>query len=525
MLSDMKKYKPYNLDEPCLLPLNVREWLPEGHLALFISDVVDNLELSAIRQVYEKGDGRGQPPYHPAMMVKLLLYAYCNGKPSSRQIEKATWEDIGYRVLAANQHPDHDSIASFRQRHLQALAGLFLEVLRLCEQAGLVKLGRVALDGTKVKANASKHKAMSYERMGKTATRLEQEIADLLAQAQQADREEDGRYGKGKRGDELPAELQRRESRLAKIREAKAALEAEAQAQAEVKAREAQEKLAARERQQTETGKKPPGRPPLVPDPEQAKPEPKAQKNFTDPDSRIMKDGATKSFEQAYNAQIVVDETAQVIVAATVTQATNDKRQLVPMLQQTYQHLGRSPEQALADAGYFSTAAVTEASLSHIELYVPPDRQKHGECLPALGAPLPADSSVSAQMRAKLRTPAGKAIYRWRKAIVEPVFGQIKAVRGFRRFSLRGLVQVMAEWQIVCLTHNLLKLFRRGWRPTPVISGVQGVDAFMTLCHALGTWLLQPSSMKGESTLDRYGNMTSFRSLLVCRKLVSPTDS
>lgn len=497
MLSGMKKYKPYNPDEAYLLPLNVREWLPEGHLALFISDVVDSLDLSEIRQVYEKGDGRGQPPYHPAMMVKLLVYAYCNGKPSSRQIEKATWEDVGYRVLAMNQHPDHDTIATFRQRHLQALAGLFLQVLRLCQHAGLVKLGRVALDGTKMKANASKHKAMSYERMVATEKRLEQEVADLLAQAQRTDREEDARLGKGQRGGELPAELQRRASRLAKIQAAKAALEAEAQAQATAKAREQQARLAERARQQAETGKKPPGRPPLVPDPEQAKPEPKAQKNFTDPDSRIMKDGATKAFEQAYNAQIVVDETAQVIVAAAVTQATNDKRQLVPMLQQTYENLGRSPAQALADAGYFGTAAITDPALSAIDLYVPPDRQKHGEALPAGTDPLPADSSVIEQMRAKLRTPTGQAIYRWRKAIVEPVFGQIKAVRGFRQFSLRGLVQVMAEWQFVCLTHNLLKLFRHGGQPTPVVRILQGVMSRYVALQHYATGLLSQNTREG----------------------------
>jgi transposase len=425
-------------------------------------DVVDSaLDLTPILATYETGDGRGQPPYHPALLVKLLLYGYCMGKPSSRAIERATYEEIPYRVLAANQHPDHDTLAAFRQTHLAALAALFVQVLRLCQRAGLVTLGQVALDGTKVLANASKHKAMSYGRMTETEQRLEREIAALLAEAQRVDATEDAQYGKGRRGDELPAELARRESRLAKIRAAKADLEAEAKVAAANAAAAAQAKLAARERQARETGRTPKGPAPTVPDPTQATPAPKAQRNFTDPESRIMKDGATKSFVQAYNAQAAVDGTAQVIVAAAVTQEANDKRQLVPLLTEVAANCGAPPAAASGDAGYFSGAAVMDAALAGIDLYIPPDRQKHG----AAPAPPADDGTVIGAMRAKLQTAAGHGIYALRKAIVEPVFGQIKGPRGFRRFAFRGLAKVQAEWQLICLTHNLLKLFRAGWRP------------------------------------------------------------
>ena len=460
----MKTFKPYTPDQLLLLPPALQDWLPEGHLAQFISDVVDHaLDLSPILAAYETGDGRGQPPYHPALIVKLLVYAYCTGKPSSRKIEQATYDEIPYRVLAANQHPDHDTLAAFRQQHLAALAGLFGQVLALCQRAGLVKLGHVALDGTKVLANASKHKAMSYGRMPEAERRLGQEIAALLAEAQRVDAAEDGQYGKGKRGDDLPAELGRRESRLAKIREAKAALEAEARAQAAQAAAVALAKLAARQQQAEATGRTPAGRPPAVPDPAQATPDPKAQRNFTDPESRIMKDGATKSFVQAYNAQAAVDGTAQVIVAAAVTQEANDKQQLVPMLSAVEGTCGAAPAAASADSGYFSEAAVTDPALAGTDLYVAVDRQKHGE-VPA-PAPPPDDGTVRGAMRAKLQTAAGHAVYALRKAIVEPVFGQIKGARGFRRFSFRGFAKVQAEWQLICLTHNLLKLFRAGWCP------------------------------------------------------------
>ena len=455
-----KTFRPYTLNQRLLLPPDLREWLPEGHLALFVSDVVDALDLSALFVVYEQGDGRGQPPYDPALMVKLLVYAYCTGKPSSRQIERATYEEVPYRVLAADQHPDPDSLADFRKRHLAALANLFTQVLRLCQATGLVKLGQVALDGTKVKANASKHKAMSYGRMAAAEQKLEEEVQSLLVQAAAVDSTEDARYGQGQRGDELPAELARRESRLRKIREAKAALEHEAKAVAEAAAAAAQAKLAARQQYEAETGQKAKGRAPTVPDPAQARPEAKAQRNFTDPDSRIMKDGASKAFEQAYNAQAAVDSQAQIIVAAAVTQDANDKQQLVPMLLAVQENMGQLPEKASADTGFFSEANLTAKAVAGVDLYVPPERSHHTTPGASAPAATPAEDSVREQMRHKLNTPAGQAVYKMRKAIVEPVFGQIKDGRGFRRFSFRGLVQGGAEWTLICLTHNLLKLFR-----------------------------------------------------------------
>jgi transposase len=451
-----KTFRPYSLDQQLLLPPDLRSWLPEGHLALFISDVVDELDLTAIVRTYETGDGRGQPPYHPAMMVKLLLYAYCTGTPSSRKIERATYEDVAFRVLAADQQPDHDSVAEFRKRHLAALAGLFGQVLHLCRRAGLVKLGHVALDGTKIKANASKHKAMSYGRMTETEQRLDQEIRALLQQAEEVDAQEDAQYGRGRRGDDLPAELARRETRLVKIRAAKAALEAEARAHAAEAAIEARAKLAARD----ERVGRAKGKPATVPDPAQAQPEARAQRNFTDPEARIMKDGATGSFEQAYNAQAAVDGERQVIVAWDVTQAAADVEQFLPMLERVQANVGQLPAAVTADAGYFSEANLTAPAVAVVDLYVPPDRHKHGPPGPG-DAPLrPLRSAVSEQMRAKLRTPEGRAVYARRKVIVEPVFGQIKEVQRFRRFSFRGLTKVTAEWGLVCVTHNLLKLFR-----------------------------------------------------------------
>lgn len=454
MLRTMNKtFRPYTLDQHLLLPPDMRQWLPEGDLALFISDVVDHLDLSAIYRAYETGDGRGQPPYHPAMMVKLLLYAYGTGLPSSRKIERATYRDVAFRVLAGDQHPDHDSLAEFRKRHLPALAGLFVQGLRLCQAAGLVKLGHVALDGTKVKANASKHKAMSYARMEETERRLEAEVQALLAQAEQVDATEEAQYGRGRRGDELPAELARRESRLAKIRAAKAALEQEAKTRATHAAEAARAKLAAREHRVGSAK----GKPATIPDPEEARPEPTAQRNFTDPDSRIMVDGATKAFVQAYNAQVAVDGQAQVIVACGVTQEAADVRQFVPMLHEVVAQGGAVPTQVTADAGYFSEANLTVPEFAAIDIYVPPDRQPHGREAPVGRSRL---GPVSEAMRSKLRTVAGRAVYARRKTLPEPVFGQIKQGRGFRRFWLRGVRKVQGEWALICLTHNLLKLFQ-----------------------------------------------------------------
>lgn len=384
---------------------------------------------------------------------------------SSRKLEAKTCDEVAFRCLSADAHPDHDTFAEFRKRHLEGLAGLFTQALLLCEKAGLVKLGHVSIDGTGIKANASKHKAMSYARRGETEQRLKTEIEALLQQAEAVDAAEEAQYGKGRRGDELPEELARRESRLKQIAQAKAELEQEAKEKAERERGEAQAGLAERRKQEEQTGRKKRGREPRVPDPEQAKPEARAQRNFTDPDRRIMPDGANKgSFLQGYNAQAAVDATAQVIVAAEVTRETNDNHQLLPVLDQVKQNLGRLPNAASADAGYWSEANATDESVAGIDLHIATGRDKHRE-IETASEPPPDQATPREAMRHKLRTEAGRSIYKMRKAIVEPVFGQIRESRGFRRFSLRGLDNVRREWKLVCLTSNLLKLFGSGWSP------------------------------------------------------------
>jgi transposase len=466
MLAMGKSFLADDVNQSLLFPPSLHDWLPEGHLARFLVDVVSALDLDAIYASYEAGDGRGQSAYAPAMMVRVLLYGYATGVYSSRKLEAKTYEDVAFRYLSADAHPDHDTLAEFRKRHLEALAGLFTQALLLCEKAGLVKLGHVAIDGSKIKANASKHKAMSYARMGETEQRLKQEIEALLQQAEDVDAAEDAQYGKGKRGDELPEELARRESRLKKIAQAKAELEQEAREKAERERADAEAKLAARRDEEERTGKKKRGREPMVPDPEKALPEAKAQRNFTDADSRIMPDGANKgSFLQGYNAQAAVDATAQVIVAAEVTQETTDNRQLLPMLGQVKENLGRKPEAASADAGYWSEANATDESVAGIDLHIATGRLKHQQTIETASEPPPVEATAKEAMRHKLRSQAGRSIYKMRKAIVEPVFGQIKEQRGFRRFSLRGLENVRREWKLVCLTSNLLKLFASGWTP------------------------------------------------------------
>ena len=450
------------IDQSLLMPPSLHDWLREDHLARFIADLVPTLDLSAFYRSYEEKDGRGQAAYHPIMMVRLLLYGYCIGVTSSRQIEKRTYEDVAFRYLSADEHPDHSVINEFRKRHLGALAGLFMQALQLCQKAGLVKLGHVALDGTKLQANASKHKAMSYGRMSEAEEKLKAEVEELLKRAEAVDAAEDEQEKQGQ-SDKLPEELARRESRLKKIQQAKAELETEAKQKAEQKKADAEAKIAVRREQEEETGKKMGGRPPQVPDPEQAEPDAKAQRNFTDPDSRIMPDGAHKgSFVQAYNAQIVVDAEAQIIVVADITQETNDKQQLAPMLAQVEQNTGVKPVASSSDAGYWSPEQVADKRIEGIDLHVATGRDKHGAATDADSAEPVKTKTAREQMKQKLQSATGRAIYKMRKAIVEPVFGQVKECRHFRRFSFRGLENVRAEWKLVCLTHNILKLFRSG---------------------------------------------------------------
>jgi transposase len=424
-----KTYRPYVPEQDLLLPPSLREWLPEDHLVYFVSDLIDQLDLSAIAGVYEDEE-RGYPPYHPVMLTKVLVYAYCVGVFSSRRIQRRLVEDVGFRVLAAGNAPDFRTIADFRKVHLPALTGLFEQVLRLARELGAPRVGRVALDGSKVKANASKHKAMSYGRMGAKQRQLRAEVQALLAHAEATDAAEDGEHGPGQSGDDLPAELQRRETRLHRIREAKRALEARAKAEAAVADAPT----------------------------ESAKPDPKAQYNFTDPESRIMK--GPDGFVQAYNVQVAVDD-LQLIVGQAVTQDTNDKRQLLPMIVTIARQSGDTPTQVLADAGYVSEENLAAIALTSIDAYISTRKQTHGERPgPCPRGPLPNTASRVDRMTRKLHTKAGAAIYAARKGIVEPVIGQIKQARGFRQFLLRGVEKVRGEWSLVCTTHNILKLHR-----------------------------------------------------------------
>jgi len=451
-----RDFLPYDLDQQYLLPPSLKEWLPADHLAFFVSDVVDSLDLSLIMDTYQKDELRGRPGYNPAMLLKLLIYGYAQGKTSSRKLERSTYEEVPYRVLAGNQHPDHDSIASFRKRHLAALGGLFTQVLRLCQEAGLVKLGHVALDGSRIKANASKHKAMSYARLCRSEEELGKEVERLLADAEREDQKEDQLYGSA-RGDELPKELAFRESRLAKIREAKAALEQEARREAEEEARRQEERTKERKRKEAARGRKLGGKPPRIPDPAKATPKPTKQRNFTDPESCLMKDGATGGYVQAYNAHVAVDEESQVIVACTLSSQPSDAAGFLPLLAETETQLGRLPDKVSADTGFYSRANLLEAEARPLDCYIPPPR--------------PVVDSLSENMREKLRSEAGADLYRRRKTVVEPVFGQVKEARGFRQVSFRGLEAVQEEWRLVCLTHNLLKLFRAGVTPKPAPGG------------------------------------------------------
>jgi transposase len=503
------RFREYDPNQPLLLPPDLRDWVPASHLAAFLLDVVSDLDLSQIYATIGNQAKGGRPAYHPLLMVRLLLYGYCTGTYSSRKLERKTYEDLAVRFLTADQHPDHDTIAAFRQKHLSHLEGLFLQVLVLCKEAGLVKLGHVAVDGTKVKANASKHKAMSYERMTKEEKRLEEEIAELkatvarlLQTAQQVDADEDDKYGKGSRGDELPEELARRESRLRVIREAKARVEARAQA--------AQAQLAKKDQANDEGEDDSESEPPAgcgdTPS-DEVVPDPKAQSNFTDPESRIMIDGATKAYVQAYNGQLAVDSENQIIVAAELTQAAPDSNQLVPALEAVKSNCGELPHKVTADAGYCSEENLHHPMVRSVDAYIATSRERKSGLATAgtlvtlavltigelmFGRFRPRRFSVFAKklykqsfastlflasltspgltplrvpterekMRHKVQTPEGKAVYARRKAIVEPVNGQIKEARGFRRFSMRGYAKCQAEWRIVATAHNLLKLFK-----------------------------------------------------------------
>jgi transposase len=430
-----KTYRPWDVDEVWLLPPSVHDFVPAGHMAHFVRDTVrEGLDLTAIRAPYE-AEERGFPPYHPAMMTALLLYAYTQGIYSSRRIARACEERVDFMAVTGMSRPDFRTISDFRKRHLAALSGLFVQVLLLCRKAGLAKLGHVAIDGTKIKANASKHKAMSYGRMAQAEAKLAAEVAGWLKRAGESDAAEDREHGAGRRGDEMPDWVANKQKRLEKIRQAKAALEAAARGGDD-------------EGDGAASGKEPQAATPRVPDD-------KAQRNFTDPESRILK--TKDGFIQGYNAQAAVDAEHQIIVANGIGNTGSDQDQLAPMIDAVIANTGRVPRETSADAGYCSEANLAAAEGRGTNAYIATGRQRHGEAAPAHPrAPRP--GTRVAAMAAKLKHAGRRSRYRLRKITVEPVFGQIKQPRGFRQFLLRGLDKVKHEWNLVCLTHNLKKL-------------------------------------------------------------------
>ena len=439
-----KSFREWRVDQEWLLPPSVRELVPEDDAAHFVRELVrDDLDLSAILDTY--AEERGFPPYHPVMMTALLLYALTQGVRSSRKIARGCETRVDFMAVTAMQQPDFRTINSFRLRHLEALADLFGQVLKLCQKAGLVKLGHVALDGTKVEANASKHKAMSYERMKKTEKELKEEIAQWFKKAQIEDEEEDRLYGKNKRGDELPDWVTNKQKRLEKIREAKAELEAEAKAQlvAGVKP-EPPDKPRGGGRKKSRKAPK-----------ENGEPNDKAQLNFTDSDSKILK--GPNGYMQGYNGQAAVDSYAQVIVAQALTNQQNDAPELPAMVKQIRQRTGRNPDELSADFGYLSEANLEVLKRRGINGYIATGRLKHGEESIERKRREP-QGPLAQRMRLKLARARYRSRYRLRKQTVEPVFGQMKEARGMRRMLLRGLKKVQAEWAINCLAHNLTKL-------------------------------------------------------------------
>jgi len=449
-----KTYRPYEPDQMFLLPPSLTEWLPSDHLVYFVREILDTIDLTPITSVYEEEE-RGYPPYHPKVMTGVLLYGYCSGIFSSRKLEKHCQEDVAFRVLAANNLPDHRTISDFRKRHLPSLQHLFVEILRLCQKAGLVIFAHVALDGTKIKANASKHKAMSYGRMKQDIKRLQQEISHLLAMAEETDDREDHLYGKDARGDELPAELARRETRLARIKEAKRALE-----------QEAKDQESSTPPPPSPTSELPKATVKTEPHPISGKPQiiEKAQRNFTDEDSRILP--YQRTFIQGYNAQLAVDSAHQIIVATDVSNTATDD----PLLPAMISRLPRKPKVLTMDAGYTTSENICYLKRKRYDAYMATRREKHN--LSPTSSPqgrIPRGLSLKERMERKLRTKKGRRLYARRKCIVEPPVGHIKHVLGFRQFSLRGQSKVRAEWFLVTAVHNLKKLFKAQSNELPML--------------------------------------------------------
>jgi transposase len=448
----MGNFRYYDFNQDFLLPPSLRDWLPTGHLAYFVSDIIENLDLSDIVSDYQVKTGAGAPAMDPRLMLKLLVYGYCVGIRSSRKLERASYEDVGFRVLAAEQHPDHDTIAHFRERHIEALNQLFVQVLRLCQEAGLVKLGYVALDGTKVKAYANKSKSRTHEQLMKSKEELEQEVEKILREAQEEDERENKKYGRGKQGDELPEDLQNPTRRLEKIQQLLKKIEAEAQDEKQRVIEEKKRKQKEDEQWEEQTGQKVPARYPQVPGTGKKPEITQSRRNPTDFDSRIMKEQSSGGFIQAYNCQAAVDKSSQVIVAQQVVNQVNDKQLAPIMMKKVEQNVGELPRRLAADKDYFSERDIGALEKSGVTCYIPPTKTAKGKRRTRSGV------TISEQMRQKLSHSTGKCFYSLRKMVVEPVFGQIKERQRFRQFLLRGIDKVAGEWALVTLCHNLQKL-------------------------------------------------------------------
>jgi transposase len=449
--ADMSNFRPIDRDTGFLLPPSVDEWLPERHLARFVVEVIEGLDVSAMSKSYR---GAGSASYHPSLLLGILVYGYATGVFSSRKLERATYDSVAFRFVAANEHPDHDTIAAFRRRFLKDIEGLFVQVLLLAREMGMLKMGTVGLDGTKVHANASRHSALSYEHAGKIEAQLKSEVADLMAKAEAADQADvpDGMS--------IPVELARREERLAKIAEARAKIEARARERFERERAEHEARMAARAAKTAATGKKPGGKPP---EPPTEGPLPSDQINLTDEESRIMPI-AGGGFDQCYNAQAAVAAGSLLVVAAKVVQAPTDKQQLEPMLgvlKDLPDAIGQ-PDTLLADNGYFSAANVAACAAAGIEPLIATGREVHHPSLDerfAAAPSAPVDPTPVEAMTHRLRTPEGKKLYALRKQTPEPVFGIIKSVMGFRQFGLRGIDNVQGEWNLVTMAWNVKRMF------------------------------------------------------------------
>jgi transposase len=465
--SSPRPFREWQPEQGQLLPQYAREALGEEHLACFFVDLRKTLDFSRILKAYTKECG--QPPYHPVMMALLLMYAYARGITSSREIERRCETDIAFRYLTGGERPDHDTVCTFRVRHLEAFRALFVQTLRLARSAGLKKVGHLSVDGTKVKANASKHKAMSYGRMEEAMKKLDEQIDKLLEEAAALDAEEDSLYGKGQRGDELPEEWKDPKKRAERLREAARQIEAEKKLELAVEKEKRREKIKkAKEELEKEAKEKAKAK---GEKPEEAKPDEKAQRNFTDPDSRIMPRAGT--FQQSYNAQVAVDARTQLILAQQVGQSSSDARQLTPLVEQVEANTGLLPQQLSADSAYLCKQDIEAVEDRGVECFVATGRSKHGEEAPPAprGRP-PEGLSFKERMKRKLETKRGRRAYARRKVTAEPVIGQVK--NGvLPRFSLRGLLKVQGEFSLACAVHNLKKLWKLGLElPSPAALAV-----------------------------------------------------